>query len=116
MTRTHIVTDADTAASMGSGDLSVLATPAVVALLENAAMRTAAERLPEGSTTVGAQITINHLRPTAVGETVTAEATLTAEEGRKLTFSLTASDGKGVIAEGTHLRFIVDRERFMAKL
>ena len=93
------VTSANTAIALGSGDMEVFATPALVALMENAAMNAAKDRLPEGSTTVGA-----------------ATAVLEKEEGRKLTFRITASDTKGTVGEATHIRYIVDRERFMNKL
>ena len=104
------------AKTLGSGDLEVFATPALVALLENAAMYAVANELPTGSTTVGAMINVTHTKPSAPGETITACATLLEVDGRKLTFSLTASDTHGVIGEGTHIRYIVDRAKFLAKL
>ena len=110
------VCDANTAAAMGSGDLPVLATPAMMALMENAAMTAVAPELPEGSTTVGGHIESSHLKPTPVGAEVKAEATLTKVDGRKLYFTVKAMQGDTVIGEGTHLRFIVDREKFMSKL
>lgn len=110
------VTEALTAKAMGSGDLPVLATPAMMALMENAAMTAVAPELPEGSTTVGGHIESSHLKPTPVGAEVKAEATLTKVDGRKLYFTVKAMQGDTVIGEGSHLRFIVDRERFMSKL
>lgn len=110
------VTEALTAKAMGSGDLPVLATPAMMALMENAAMTAVAPELPEGSTTVGGHIESSHLKPTPVGAEVKAEATLTKVDGRKLYFTIKAMQGDTVIGEGTHLRFIVDREKFMSKL
>lgn len=110
------VTEALTAKAMGSGDLPVLATPAMMALMENAAMTAVAPELPEGSTTVGGHIESSHLKPTPVGGEVKAKATLTKVDGRKLYFTVKAMQGDTVIGEGTHLRFIVDRERFMSKL
>lgn len=110
------VTEALTAKAMGSGDLPVLATPAMMALMENAAMTAVAHELPEGSTTVGGHIESSHLKPTPVGAEVKAEATLTKIDGRKLYFTVKAMQGDTVIGEGTHLRFIVDREKFMSKL
>lgn len=104
------------AKTMGSGDLEVFATPSMVALMENAAMYAVANELPAGSTTVGALINVTHTKPSAPGETITACATLQEVDGRKLTFSVTASDSQGVIGEGTHVRYIVDREKFLAKL
>ena len=110
------VTEALTAKAMGSGDLPVLATPAMMALMENAAMTAVAPELPEGSTTVGGHIESSHLKSTPVGAEVKAEATLTKVDGRKLYFTVKAMQGDTVIGEGTHLRFIVDREKFMSKL
>lgn len=104
------------AVQVGSGDLEVLATPMMMTLMENAAMLAVANQLPEGSTTVGGQIECTHLRPTPLGGTVSATAKLIEENGRKLTFAIQATDEKGIIGEGKHIRFIVNRERFMAKL
>ncbi len=110
------VTPAHLAVTLGSGDLNVLATPAMVALMENAAMLAVRDALPEGATTVGARIDTAHLRPTPEGATVTATATLAAVEGRKLTFTVTAADDHGTIGEGTHVRYVVDARRFMEKV
>ena len=115
-TSTLTVENKHLAANVGSGDLEVLATPAMMALMENAAMEAVKDALAEGQTTVGGQISSSHLRPTAPGQTVAATAVLTAVEGRKLTFKVTAYDDKGVIGEGEHIRFVVDRQKFMAKL
>ena len=115
-TSTLVVSKDHVAAMMGSGDLHVFATPAMVALMENAAMLAVAEHLPEGSTTVGAMMNTSHVNPSPVDETVQATAILTEVEGRKLTFSIKAEDSKGVIGEATHVRYIVDREKFMSKL
>ncbi len=106
----------NTALALGSGDMEVLATPAMVALMENAAMKAVADYLPEGSTTVGIEISTSHLKASAVGANVVAEATLDEVDGRRLVFSLKACDDSGVIGEGKHVRFIVDRERFLSKL
>lgn len=115
-TRTKAVEEHHLAVNMGSGDLRVLATPAMLALMEEAAMCAVASHLPEGSTTVGGHIASSHLKPTAHGCNVSATATLVAVEGRKLTFAVRAYDEAGVIGEGEHLRFIVDREKFMSRL
>jgi predicted thioesterase len=111
-----VVALSNCAVTMGSGDLEVFATPAMVALMENAAMNAVAPVLPQGSTTVGAEINTTHIKPSAVGARVQATATLTAIEGRKLTFAVEAANEVGTIGKGTHVRFIVDEERFMAKL
>ena len=115
-TSTLVVTKGHVAAVMGSGDLHVFATPAMVALMENAAMLAVANHLPEGSTTVGAMMNTSHVKPSPVEETVRATAVLTAIEGRKLTFEIKAEDSKGIIGEAVHVRFVVDKEKFMSKL
>ncbi len=111
-----IVTDKITAREMGSGDMPVLATPAMVALMENAAMMAVAGMLDEGETTVGSMVNTTHLRPSAVGAEISAKATLIDVDGRKLTYHVIAMDGDNVIGEGEHIRFIVDRDRFMKKI
>jgi predicted thioesterase len=115
-TASVVATEAHTAATLGSGDLQVFATPAMVALMENAAMLAVAAQLGEDDTTVGALMNTTHLKPSALGDTVRATATLTAVEGRKLTFDVKAEDSKGLIGEGTHVRYIVNRQKFMSKL
>lgn len=115
-TCTRVVEEHHLAVNMGSGDLRVWATPSMMALMEEAAMRAVAPHLPEGSTTVGGHIASSHLRPTAQGRTVSATATLVSVEGRKLRFEVKATDGENIIGEGEHLRFVVDKERFMAQL
>lgn len=115
-TATVVVDATNTARTMGSGDLEVFATPSMVALMENAAMTAVAAALPEGSTTVGSEMNCSHIKPSKLGAKITATAVLTAVEGRKLTFTVGATDEQGIIGEGVHIRFVVDRERFMAKL
>ena len=110
------VNEAVTAIAMGSGDMPVLATPAMMALMENAAMLAVADHLPEGSTTVGGHISASHLKPTKLGDTVTATATVTRVEGKKIEFRVEAHCGDTLLGEGTHLRFIVDRDKFMSRL
>ena len=106
----------NTAAAMGSGDLAVFATPAMVALMENAAMTAVAGELPEGATTVGSEMNVTHIKPSGLGAEITATAVLTGVEGRKLTFNVGARDAEGMIGEGVHVRYVVDREKFMAKV
>ena len=110
------VCEQNTAAVMGSGDLPVFATPAMVALMEHAAMKAVAAHLPEGATTVGAGMHVTHVKPAALGTAVPATAVLTEVEGRKLIFNVGARDAEGLIGEGVHVRYVVDRERFMGKL
>lgn len=111
-----VVDRANIAQSMGSGDLEVFATPSMIALMENAAMLAVANHLPEGATTVGAQMNTSHIKPSPLNDEVTATATLEEVDGRKLTFSVVAHDSKGVIGEGTHVRFIVDKAKFLSKI
>ena len=110
------VTKAVTAIAMGSGDMPVLATPSMMALMENAAMLAVADHLPERCTTVGGHITSSHLKPSKLGDKVTATATVTRVEGKKIEFKVEAHCGDTLLGEGTHLRFIVDRDKFMSRL
>ena len=113
-----MVTDTVTAIKMGSGDMPVLATPAMMALMENAAMLAVDDELPEGNTTVGGHIESSHLKPSKIGDKVSATATaeVTKVDGKKIEFKISAYSGDVLLGEGTHLRFIVDRERFLSKL
>ena len=115
-TATTTVTAANTALVMGSGDLEVFATSSMFSLMEHAAMTAVAPALPEGSTTVGAEMNTTHIKPSGLGASVTATAILTEVDGRKLTFNVGARDAEGLISEGVHVRYVVDRARFMAKL
>lgn len=110
------VSTANSAKTLGSGDMDVFATPAMVTLMENAAMLAVAAELPEGSATVGTQMNTSHIKASPLGAVITASAELTAVDGRKLTFAVKAWDEKGVIGEGEHTRFVVDRARFLSKL
>ena len=110
------VTDAVTAIAMGSGDMPVLATPAMMALMENAAMLAVAQHLPDGCTTVGGHIASSHLKPSKLGDTVTATATVTHIEGKKIEFKVEARCGDVLLGEGSHLRFVVDRDKFLSRL
>lgn len=104
------------ACAMGSGSLSVLATPAVIALMENAAASLAQELLGDGAlTTVGTQIAVEHTAATPLGAQVSATAKLTAQEGRSFRFEVSAADQKGEIARGTHTRVSVRAEAFQEK-
>jgi predicted thioesterase len=101
-----------TARWLGSGDLDVLGTPAVLALAEAAACAAVGGRLPHSRTSVGTWAEVEHLAPTPVGVPVTASATLTAVDGRTLEFEFEVEDPGGVVARGRHRRSIVDRARF----
>ena len=110
------VTEAVTAIQVGSGDMPVLATPMMMALMENAAMLAVRAQLPKGCTTVGGHIESSHLRPSRIGDVVTAVAEVTKVDGKKIFFKVAAYCGENLLGEGTHLRFIVDRKRFQEKL
>lgn len=111
-----IVRETNTAIAMGSGSLHVFATPSMIALMEQAACNAVAACLDEESTSVGTLVNITHDAATGMGKKVTATATLTAVKGRKLVFEITAADEDKQIGKGTHERFIVNKEKFMAKL
>ena len=110
------VTEAVTAIMVGSGDMPVLATPMMMALMENAAMLAVKDELPEGYTTVGGYIESSHLKPSKIGDIVKAEAEVTKVDGKKIEFKVAAYSENILLGEGTHLRFIVNREKFMSKL
>lgn len=112
---TEEVTESNTAATVGSGELAVYATPAMIALMEKTAMLSVADALDEGCGTVGTMMNAEHSAPSPVGMTITCESTLTVVDGRKLAFEITASDEKGVIGTATHCRFIINNEKFMSK-
>ena len=110
------VTETDTAAHLGSGLVPVYATPALVALMENAAVRALEGYLPEGQTTVGGQIDVRHLAATPVGMKVRARAELLEVNERILTFNVHAWDEEELIGEAKHIRYIVDEDKFMARV
>ena len=112
---THAVADADTATALGSGDVPVLGTPRVLALLEAATVAAVAPALADGQTTVGTRISIEHRAATPVGRTVTARARLVAVDGRRLSFEVALIDGETIAAFGTVERVAVDRARFIAR-
>ncbi len=105
-----------TANAFASGTVAVYATPAMIALIEAAAVAALDGHLPEGKTSVGTRIDVQHLAATPVGMTVSATATLTEVDGRRLVFEVSAADPVEVIGSGTHERFIVDRDRFEQKV
>ena len=110
------VTDADTASKWGSGLVPVFSTPALVGLMESAAVAVLNGRLPDDQTTVGGRIDVRHLAATPVGLRVHARAELTDVQGRKLIFKLQAWDEVELIGEADHERFIVDKQRFLGRV
>lgn len=111
----RIVAESDLASAVGSGRLGVFGTPAMLALVELAAVNAVDHLLPDGSTTVGTHLDVRHLAPSPLGIEVRARAEVTAVEGRKLTFSVEAYDAVEKIAEGTHERFVADGARLLAR-
>ena len=112
----HLVTQADTAAHWGSGLVPVFSTPALVGLMESAAVKALEGHLQPGQTSVGSRIDMRHLAATPVGMKVRARAELTAVEGRKLTFKVQAWDEVELIGEADHERFVIDEARFLARV
>ena len=110
-----VVTEGDTATALSTGDVPVLATPRVVTLAEEATVQAVAGDLDAGTTTVGYRVQLDHLAPTAVGGQVHAEAILETVEGRRLTFRVSVSDGRGLVAAGRITRVVVERDRFLDK-
>ena len=110
-----MVEAADTALEVGSGDLRVYATPCLAAMMEGAACACLEGLLPEDQTSVGISLNLRHTAATPVGMAVRAKAVLTAVEGKKLTFEITASDEAGEIGTAIHERVIVNTERFLQK-
>ena len=109
------VTENDTAQALGSGTLKVLATPKMIALMEQAAYKCIASDLENGQSSVGTYLDVKHLSATPVGMKVYAEAEITEVDGRRVAFNVSAYDEKGIIGEGKHERFIVNDEKFIAK-
>lgn len=105
-----------TATALGSGDVPVLGTPALLALAEGACVDAIADELPEGETSVGTWAEIEHLKAVAVGQTVCAHATLIGHHGRRLEFRVLIEHAGEPVAKIGHRRVLVDRERFLAKL
>ena len=114
-TATLTVGEADTAIALRSGDVAVLGTPRIVALCEEATCAAFGPQLEPGETTVGTRVEIAHLLPVAIGEQVVAEATLERTEGRRLTFTVSVTSEKGLVAAGKISRAVVDRKTFLEK-
>ena len=111
-----VVCEANTAAAVGSGLVPVFATPFMIALMEGAAAKAGLPHIGEDEGTVGTHLNVAHSAATPIGMKVWAEATVTAVEGKKLTFDVVAFDEAGEIGRGTHERFIIKPEKFLAKV
>jgi fluoroacetyl-CoA thioesterase len=113
----EVVVDHDnTASKYGSGLVDVFATPAMVALMEKTCLESIAKELPEGFGSVGTAVNINHIKATPVGMKVWCESELVEVDGRRLLFKVRAWDEAGEIGNGQHTRFIINNEKFLAKL
>jgi len=112
----RIVTEEMSAVSCGSGNLHVLATPALVAALEEASFRSVGSHLLDGYDTVGTHVCLDHIKATAIGEKVTFSAELVKIEGRSLTFKVFAEDSTGLIGQGKHQRFVICTEQFIQRV
>jgi fluoroacetyl-CoA thioesterase len=112
----HVVSQQDTAEALGSGDVPVLGTPRVVALVEAATVAALAGRLADGETSVGTRVDLEHLRPSSVGAKVRAEATLERVEGARLEFAVAVTEGGRDVARGRVERMIVSRTKFLSRL
>lgn len=110
-----LVEQEDTAKFVGSGDLLVYATPCMVALMEGAACESIAPCLAAGESSVGINMNVSHTSATPVGMNVRAESVVTAVDGRKVTFEITAFDKAGQIGHAVHERFIIKAEKFLEK-
>ncbi|MDO4167120.1 MAG: thioesterase family protein [Eubacteriales bacterium] len=110
-----VVTEELTAKAMGSGELNVFATPAMLALMEKTAYQSVACELEEGSGSVGTMVNLTHSAASPVGMKITCDSKLIAMDGRKLVFEIEAKDDAGVIGQATHERFIIYNEKFQAK-
>lgn len=114
--KSFIIEDCNSAKSLGSGSLEVLATPAMIAFMENTAMNCVADFLDDGMDTVGVMINSTHIKASKIGDSVLCKACLSEIDGRKLCFTISASDSKGIIGEAKHERFIINKEKFLNRL
>ena len=112
-TLTHVVSENETAEILGSGGLPVYSTPSMICLMELTAYKMAE---CEGHQTVGTKVNINHLKACKPGTEVTATAEITEIDGRRLVYKVVVAEGDAIVGEGIHERFVIDPERFMAKL
>ena len=112
----RVVTEKDTAESFGSGGASVFATPMMIGLMENAALKAVDMHLPKGHATVGTHIDVSHLAATPVGMKVHARAELIELKGKRLKFKVEAYDEKEQIGIGSHERYIIDIDNFMERV
>lgn len=110
-----VVNNANTAKALGSGELEVFATPAMIALIEETAWKSVADELSEGEGTVGTKLEVTHISATPIGAKVWCETELVSVDRRRLIFLASVYDENGKIGDGTHERFIINNEKFMDK-
>ncbi len=110
------VTKENSASSYGSGLIDVFATPAMVALMENASYKAVEDLLPDGYSTVGINVNVDHTKATKMGLLVKAKAKLIKIDRKKLTFEVIGEDEEGVIGKGLHTRYIINKKKFMENL
>lgn len=110
-----VVGDEDTALAIRSGQVEVLSTPRLIALCEEASCLAVSEELPEGHTSVGVRVQFDHLAPVNVGSKVNADAVLERVEGKRLVFTVSATDSAGLVGAGKITRVVVEKEAFLAK-
>lgn len=106
----------DSAISMGSGSVEVFATPSMIAYMERSAMLLVENQLEKQQTTVGSFLKINHLKATAIGQTIRFHAKLVKIEGEKLEFEVSAYHQEEEIGNGVHTRYIINKEKFLSNL
>lgn len=110
------VTPERTAVHVGSGSVSVLSTPSMILFMEQTARIWAQKYLPEGYTTVGTHVCIDHLKAVGLNQIVIAEANLINQENKKIEFEVTVKHNNTIIGKGKHIRFIVDEKRFLQNI
>ncbi len=115
-TQSKIVKESETAAKVASGALEVFSTPMLIAFMESTAFTLVQKELGEGDTTVGISVNIKHLKANLIGDELTCTAILEKVDGKKLDFSVKVFHGDVLVGEGEHSRFIVNEEKFLAKL
>lgn len=113
---TEQVTESVSARHIGSGDLRVYATPAMVALIERASVALLAPYLPEGQSTVGMGLQLRHLAPTPLGKQVTARVRVEAVEGNTISLAAEVWDDVEKVGQAEHQRAIIDVARFLRRV
>ncbi len=116
LTATKTVSENETAANIGSGTLQVFGTPYLIAFMEKTSLDILAPYLDEGESSVGTLVNIKHLKANKVGDEVSCESIITNIDGKRISFNVKAMHGEAIIGEGSHERFIISVEKFLAKL